>query len=154
MYQSPIWEGDIGHGIWDDDNSKILMSMGNQWTTLTQYHFLSHRQASHKRSSLEGQVHGFLRAVPNIYMHRWPPLHKMMFINMKGQLRAIASDLVRVISSPEGVPFPCMDKNCLDLSLDLCLDRCELAKITPEIRLEFGCVIESKHAVSLQWSSS
>ncbi|SJL18398.1 uncharacterized protein ARMOST_21986 [Armillaria ostoyae] len=150
-YKSPTWEGDVGHGRWDDDDAKDTGSMGNQWTTPIQYCFLSRRQVVHKASSDEGTVHTFLGAIPNLFMHRWPPVHEGMIIDMTGRTRTVDPQLLEVTSSPEDAPFPHMDRGFLDLGPDLCLDRCELVDITLETRLELGLVLEAQRAQVKQW---
>ncbi|SJL17555.1 uncharacterized protein ARMOST_21107 [Armillaria ostoyae] len=150
-YKSPTWEGDVGHGRWDDDDAKDTGSMGNRWTTPIQYCFLSRRQVAHKASSDEGTVHTFLGAIPNLFMHRWPPVHEGMIINMTGCARTVDPQLLEVTSSPEDVPFPRMDRGFLDLGPDLCLDGCELVDITLETRLELGLVLEAQRAQVKQW---
>ncbi|SJL12702.1 uncharacterized protein ARMOST_16133 [Armillaria ostoyae] len=150
-YKSPTWEGDIGHGRWDEDDAKDTGSMGNWWTMPIQYCFLSHRQVAHKASSDEGTVHTFLGAIPNLFMHRWPPVHEGMIIDMTGRARTVDPQLLEVTSSPEDAPFPRMDRGFLDLGPDLCLDRCELVDITLETRLELGLVLEAQRTQVKQW---
>ncbi|PBK73751.1 hypothetical protein ARMSODRAFT_972134 [Armillaria solidipes] len=58
--------------------------------------------------------------------------------------------LLAVISSPNDVPFPCMDRGFLDLGPDLCLDGCKLVEITDERRLELGFILKAQHIVK-QW---
>ncbi|SJL18447.1 uncharacterized protein ARMOST_22036 [Armillaria ostoyae] len=116
-----------------------------------QYCFLSHRQVAHKASSDEGTVHTFLGAIPNLFMHRWPPVHEGMIIDMTGRARTVDPQLLEVTSSPEDAPFPRMDRGFLDLGPDLCLDRCELVDITLETRLELGLVLEAQRTQVKQW---
>ncbi|KAK0436069.1 uncharacterized protein EV420DRAFT_1652699 [Desarmillaria tabescens] len=99
---------------------------------------------------LKEQRTGFFGAIPNIFMHRWPPTHKEIFIDMIGCARTKPLHLVGVQSSPKDVPFPRIDRMFLDLSPDLCLDGCEPTVLTPEMRIEIGAVLEDQHVVK-QW---
>ncbi|SJL15642.1 uncharacterized protein ARMOST_19146 [Armillaria ostoyae] len=150
-YKSLVWEGDVGHGRWDDDATKLEGSMGNRWTMATQFCFLAHRQDTHKASTDEGTVHAFLGAVSNLFMHRWPPVYDGMIIDNMGRARTVDPKLLEVISSPEDAPFPRMDRGFLDLGPDLCLDGCELVEITDERRLELGFVLEAQRIQVKQW---
>ncbi|SJL06450.1 uncharacterized protein ARMOST_09787 [Armillaria ostoyae] len=150
-YKSPVWEGDVGHGRWDDDAAKLEGSIGNRWTMATQFCFLARRQDAHKASTDEGTVHAFLGAVSNLFMHRWPPVYNGMIIDNMGRARTVDPKLLEVISSPEDAPFPHMDRGFLDLGLDLCLDGCELVEITDERRLELGFVLEAQRIQVKQW---
>ncbi|KAK0458137.1 uncharacterized protein EV420DRAFT_1479891 [Desarmillaria tabescens] len=123
----PVWLNDMGHGAWDDEEP------GPNEKNLT------------TSEAGQGEAHKFLGMMVNLFMHRWLPVWELMFIDYTGHARKLALHLIGIMDSPDGMPFPRMDKGFLDLGPDLALNGCELVLLMQEQRDTFGQVLEKLH---------
>ncbi|PBK91049.1 hypothetical protein ARMGADRAFT_1032123 [Armillaria gallica] len=106
---------------------------------------------AHVDALMEGEAHKFFVMVRNLFMHHWPPVLGVIFIDYMGSARKVALELVGIMDSPDGAPFPRMDKGFLDLGPKLALDGCELVDLTPEMRDLFSTLLEALRVWVKQW---
>ncbi len=152
-FRNPVWKNDVGHRAWDNEEpGPDEKNLSSRWTTWPMTQFLCHRRMAHVEASAEGEAHKFFVMVGNLFMHRWPPVLGLIFIDYMGSARKVALELVGIKNSPDGAPFPRMDKGFLNLGPKLALDGCELIDLTPEMRDKFGALLEALRVVSFQQS--
>ncbi|KAK0441481.1 uncharacterized protein EV420DRAFT_1485646 [Desarmillaria tabescens] len=132
-FRKPVWLNNVGHGAWDDEEP------GPNEKNLT------------TSEAGQGEAHKFLGMMANLFMHRWPPVWELMFIDYTGRARKLALHLIGIMDSPDGTPFPRMDKGFLNLGPDLALNGCELVLLTQEQRDTFGQVLEKLCVRLRQW---
>ncbi|KAK0488334.1 hypothetical protein EDD18DRAFT_1359597 [Armillaria luteobubalina] len=152
-YSNTEYDGDVGHGPWDDEPSVCTEPyMDSRWTTWAQYQFLKHRVPLHDRASLEKNTSKFMEIMLNLFAHHWLPIHGSAFIDPSGVPRRMPVVLRNVKNSPPDTPYPKMTNGDLDLGPHLALDGCLIIGIlASDTRLKLGIVMHQKQGHIKQW---
>ncbi|KAK0486838.1 hypothetical protein EDD18DRAFT_1360365 [Armillaria luteobubalina] len=152
-YSNTEYDRDVGHGPWDDEPSVCTEPyMDSRWMTWAQYQFLKHHVPLHDRASLEKNAGKFMEIMPNLFAHRWPPIHGSAFIDPSGVPRRMPVVLRNVKNSPLDAPYPKMMNGDLDLGPHLALNGCSIIGIlASDTRLKLGIVMHQKWGRIKQW---